>query len=179
MNIRRELWHGVGLVETNAHAIHNSLHTMNSKTISQSKTFWVQVIAMAASFFPPVGAWVAANPVAAVSALGGLNILVRFVTHGKVTIFPGDSMDDGTGNGLGGPLVKLLLIGVMTTALMGALSSCSTTVTTNVLPDGTKVTITAKSADPVAIKAALDAAQIITPVVDKLIVKQTSQSAAH
>ena len=88
-------------------------------------------------------------------------------------------MDDGTGNGLGGPLVKLLLIGVMTTALMGALSSCSTTVTTNVLPDGTKVTITAKSADPVAIKAALDAAQIITPVVDKLIVKQTSQSAAH
>ncbi len=49
-----------------------------------------------------------------------------------------------------------------------ALGSCATTVTTNTLPDGTKVTVTAKSADPLAIKAAMDAAAIIVPVVESL-----------
>ena len=54
-----------------------------------------------------------------------------------------------------------------------ALCACTTTTTTNVLPDGTKVVIVARSSDPVAIKAALDAAAIITPVVERLAAKQT------
>jgi hypothetical protein len=45
------------------------------------------------------------------------------------------------------------------------LASCATVVTTNTLPDGTTVTVTSKSADPVAIKAALDMANLIAPIV--------------
>lgn len=52
--------------------------------------------------------------------------------------------------------------------LIACLTGCSTVVTTNTLPDGTKVTVTAKSADPVAIRAALDAAAMIVPVVEAL-----------
>ena len=53
------------------------------------------------------------------------------------------------------------------------LASCATVVTTNTLPDGTVVTVPAKSADPVAIKAALDAAVLISPIIDKLTAQQT------
>lgn len=52
-------------------------------------------------------------------------------------------------------------------------TACTVTTTTNTLPDGTKVVIVAKSSDPVAIKAALDAAAIITPVVERLAAKQS------
>ena len=49
------------------------------------------------------------------------------------------------------------------------LPSCTTTVTdtTNVLPDGTKVTtrVTARSSDPVAVAAAEQAASLIIPLV--------------
>ena len=104
---------------------------MNPKSILASKTFWVQLIAVASSLYPPVGLWVAANPVGAVAALGAANILVRFVTKGAITIFPGDAgnMDSG---GLGGPALKLLLLTCMAAALVG-LPSCATTTA----PDGT------------------------------------------
>lgn len=54
-----------------------------------------------------------------------------------------------------------------------ALASCATTVTQSTLPDGTVVTVTAKSADPVAVKAATDAAVLLMPVIDNLTRKQT------
>lgn len=57
-----------------------------------------------------------------------------------------------------------------------ALSSCATTTTTQTLPDGTKVVIVAKSSDPVAIKAALDAAQIIGPVIERLAIEQAAHN---
>lgn len=53
--------------------------------------------------------------------------------------------------------------------------SCTTTTTTQLLPDGTKVVVVAKSSDPVAIKAALDAASIIAPVVEKLAIEQAAK----
>lgn len=65
--------------------------------------------------------------------------------------------------------IKLTLLG-----LVAVLSSCVTTVTTNTLPDGTVVTVKARSADPVAVKAALEAAALIQPTVDKMITQQNS-----
>lgn len=53
-----------------------------------------------------------------------------------------------------------------------ALCSCTTTTTTSILPDGTRVVIVARSSDPVAIQAALDAAEIIIPVVEALAADQ-------
>ena len=60
---------------------------------------------------------------------------------------------------------------------MLALCACATTTTTNTLPDGTKVAVTSKSSDPVAIKAAIDAATLLQPTIDKLIIKQTAAKA--
>ena len=108
---------------------------MNTKSILASKTFWLQLIAVASACYPPVGLWVAANPVGAVAALGAVNILVRFVTKGQITIFPGDAGSvDGNGGHSGLPLMLLLLTG-MAAALVG-LPSCATTTA----PDGTRTT---------------------------------------
>jgi membrane protein involved in colicin uptake len=62
---------------------------------------------------------------------------------------------------------KLALLG-----LIAVLTSCVTTVTSSTLPDGTVVVVKARSGDPVAIKAALDAAALIQPTVDKIITQQ-------
>ena len=54
--------------------------------------------------------------------------------------------------------------------LVYAITSCAstTTVSTNVLPDGTTVTttITAKSSDPAAVQAAVQTAAILVPLVE-------------
>lgn len=104
-----------------------------SKNILLSKTFWLQVVALASMLFPPVRAWVESNPVAFVSALGALNVLLRFVTSGEVSFSPpaddkdfpetmdGDGTDDRTA-GSGGTM--LLLVGSLA-GLWSFLPSCS------------------------------------------------------
>ena len=140
---------------------------MNSKTILRSKTFWLQMVAVAASFCPPVGVWVAANPVGALAALGAANILVRFVTKGSVTLFPSD--EDGSvggGNGLGGPLLRLLMITLTAAALVG-LPSCAVSTakdgTVTRKPDVESITLGKSIAEWAlgiwAIKEAQDAAE--------------------
>lgn len=59
-----------------------------NKSIIQSKTFWIQVVTFAAAFIPAVNQWLTANPEQFVGALGSVNVLVRFATKGKVTLFP-------------------------------------------------------------------------------------------
>ena len=59
---------------------------MINKSILKSKTFWVQVLAVLAVLFPPVQAWLASNPVTSVAALAAVNVLVRFVTSGRINI---------------------------------------------------------------------------------------------
>lgn len=58
-----------------------------------------------------------------------------------------------------------------------ALCACTTTTTTSLLPDGTRVVIVARSSDPVAIQAALDAAEIIIPVVEMIAADQKDHKA--
>ena len=59
-----------------------------SKSIFKSKTLAVNLIVMLASLYPPVGATVAAHPQVAVLALGVANLLLRFATKKKVSLFP-------------------------------------------------------------------------------------------
>ena len=66
--------------------------------------------------------------------------------------------------------MKTKTIGLLCAA---ALTSCVTTVSTSTLPDGTKVTVTSKTADAASIAAAVAAAQTIAPIVDKMIDRQT------
>ena len=63
----------------------------------------------------------------------------------------------------------------ITSILLFTLCSCTVTTTTNTLPDGTKVVVVAKSSDPVAIKAALSAAELIAPVVERIALDQDAE----
>jgi hypothetical protein len=60
--------------------------------------------------------------------------------------------------------------------MSATLACCSVTTTTNTLPDGTKVVVVAKSSDPIAINAALTAAEIIAPVVERIAANQKSNT---
>lgn len=67
-----------------------------------SRTFWVNLVALLSLFLPAVREWLENNPVDFVTALGGLNVLLRFVTCGKHQISSdSDDSDSGTGDGTG------------------------------------------------------------------------------
>jgi hypothetical protein len=64
----------------------------------QSKTVWMNVLALLSMAVPAVREWVAKNPVEPVAAFAALSVLIRFVTSGKISIF-GDDGDDSSGAG--------------------------------------------------------------------------------
>lgn len=98
---------------------------MNTKSILQSKTVWLQLIAFAAAFFPPVQAFLVANPVTSVAVLSSVNILVRFVTNGKIAIFA-DGTDPSANSSGGAPAWALAILTGATAAGIGlSLPSCS------------------------------------------------------
>ena len=75
------------------------------KNILLSKTFWVQIVALLVLVFPAVKSWFDSNPVEYLTALAAVNVLLRFVTRGAVSILPGatagaepSECDDETGN---------------------------------------------------------------------------------
>ncbi len=58
-----------------------------NKTLLTSKTFWVQVVTFASAFVPVVQEWLATNPEQFLGALSAVNVIVRFTTKGKVSVF--------------------------------------------------------------------------------------------
>jgi len=89
-----------------------------SKSIFFSKTFWLQVAALVCAMFPAVQSWITANPVQFVAVLGALNVIMRFITSGKVSILD----DTPPVNGIGFFVCGICVCG---TALAGSLVSCS------------------------------------------------------
>lgn len=91
-----------------------------SKSIFFSKTFWLQVVALVSAMFPVVQDWLVRNPVQFVAVLAALNVIVRFITSGKVSILD----DTPPVNGIG--FWFSVAIGcVCGTALASGLVSCS------------------------------------------------------
>lgn len=66
-----------------------------------SRTFWINLVALLSLFLPSVREWLENNPVDFVAALGGVNVLLRFVTCGKYQI-SSDNDDSDTSSGDGG-----------------------------------------------------------------------------
>jgi len=96
---------------------------MNTKSIFLSKTFWIQIIAIIVALFPPVTVWLKANPVEYVAIFAAVNLLVRFVTSGRVNIFA-----DGEAGGPSGGVFPCGLLAALTAAgIMGLLPSCGVT----------------------------------------------------
>lgn len=71
-----------------------------------SRTFWINLVALLSLFLPSVREWLENNPVDFVAALGGVNVLLRFVTYGKYQISSDndDDSESGTGDGTGNEL---------------------------------------------------------------------------
>lgn len=111
---------------TNDHCPTNTM-----KSFLQSKTIWLQIVAVLCMFIPAVKGWFAANPVEFVAALGALNVLVRFCTSGKVTVFA-----DATGSQSqsGGTSGMTLLLACATAAGLGVLSLPSCTAASSIIP---------------------------------------------
>jgi hypothetical protein len=72
--------------------------TPTAKPWWQSKTVWLNVLALLSMAVPAVREWVEKNPVEPMAVLSALNLLVRFVTSGKISIF-GDDDDSLSGEG--------------------------------------------------------------------------------
>lgn len=89
-----------------------------TKSALMSKTVWIQIASVLSLILPVVGDWLATNPVEFVSALAAINILVRFLTHGKISILT------DTGKGVS----NLLMMAVALSMALGCgcLVSCST-----------------------------------------------------
>ncbi|MBS5507738.1 MAG: hypothetical protein KHX31_03795 [Akkermansia sp.] len=67
-----------------------------------SRTFWINLVALLSLFLPAVRTWLENNPVDFVAALGGVNVLLRFVTYGKYQISSDNDDDSESNSGDGG-----------------------------------------------------------------------------
>lgn len=56
-----------------------------------SRTFWVNAVALLSLLFPEVRVWLEGNPVEFATALGAVNVLLRFVTVGKYCVVSTES----------------------------------------------------------------------------------------
>lgn len=112
---------------------------MKTKSVFLSKTLWVQVLALLSLLVPQVRDWLQANPVEFVSALAAINVLLRFVTSGRVSI---TGVDDESGpSGISpGLAVSIAAAGLCATAL----PSCNMPVTGCVKTDQGTVCYSAK-----------------------------------
>lgn len=63
----------------------------------KSKTILLNVVALVALMVPQVQAWLKANPEEPMAVLVALNVIVRFVTSGRVTLFDESDSAGGTG----------------------------------------------------------------------------------
>ena len=91
-----------------------------TKSFLTSKTFWLQIVAVASVMVPQVQAWLASNPVDCIAVFAAINVLVRFVTKGAVSIFPPEEKSGGVSGGMA-LLVLWLGLGM---AVVGTLPSC-------------------------------------------------------
>jgi len=62
---------------------------VEEKSLLKSKTIWLNMVAFFAAFLPVVQEWLATNPVELVSVFVALNVIVRFATRGKISLFSG------------------------------------------------------------------------------------------
>ena len=65
----------------------------------QSKTVWLNVLALLSMAVPAVREWVAKNPVEPLAVFTALGVILRFVTSGRISIFGEDDDSAGTSTG--------------------------------------------------------------------------------
>jgi hypothetical protein len=58
------------------------------KSVFSSKTMWINFAMAIASLFPPVKEWVESNPDNSIVLLASVNMILRYITQQKVSLFP-------------------------------------------------------------------------------------------
>lgn len=94
--------------------------TPPSKAFWFSKTFWLNIVAALSMAFPLVREWLATNPVPFVAAFAAVGVVLRFVTHGKISL----GNDDGSMGASGGSNILPLALCLCASAIF-LLPSCS------------------------------------------------------
>jgi hypothetical protein len=96
---------------------------MKTKSILQSRTFWVNVIAFLLLFLPAVQAWLQENPKSGFSILAALNLVLRTLTSSGIDIFAsgGATKEEASG----GMVPGWFGIAVAGSLCIGSLPSCS------------------------------------------------------
>lgn len=116
-----------------------------------SRTLWINVAALLSLLVPAVRDWLESNPVEFTTALGAVNVLLRFVTVGKYQFAEPTGDQDGGADesaprashtsGAGGSAL-LLMIGISLAMMTWACSSTDNQAATSVaLSDGQVVVI--------------------------------------
>lgn len=116
-----------------------------------SRTFWINAAALISLLVPSVRDWLAANPVEFTTALGAVNVLLRFVTVGKYQFAePAGDQDGGADesaprashtSGAGGSAI-MLMISLTLVMMTWACSSTDKQAATSIsLTDGQVVVI--------------------------------------
>lgn len=115
-----------------------------------SRTLWINVAALLSLLVPAVRDWLAANPVEFTSALGAINVLLRFVTVGKYQLAEPTGDQDGGADesaprashtsGTGGSAL-MLMIGMSLIMMTWACSSTDNQTSTSVALDDGRVVV--------------------------------------
>lgn len=93
------------------------------KPILKSKTIWLQILTALSLLLPPMQDWLKANPEQPVAVLIALNVIVRFFTSGKVTLFANDESAGTAGPGIADKLPAWAL--VLATGSLAGLIGCT------------------------------------------------------
>ena len=95
----------------------------DKKSFWKSKTVWLQVVALLATFFPQVRDFISGNPVEVVAALAAANVLMRFATRGAVGLTDSSGEETHGGGSWWNPLVVAMVglgaLGLAHPVLMG------------------------------------------------------------
>jgi len=51
-----------------------------------SKTMWTNLLIAMAAFFPPIQDWISKNPEQMVWVWAGINLVLRFISKGKISL---------------------------------------------------------------------------------------------
>ena len=137
--------------ESNAGAATTQQTAKNNTPWYLSRTFWINAAALFSLLVPAVRDWLESNPVEFTSALGAINVLLRFVTLGKYQLAePAGDQDGGADesaprashtSGAGGSAI-MLMISLTLVMITWACSSTSGQLATSVaLTEGQVVVI--------------------------------------
>lgn len=57
-----------------------------SKPFWESKTLWINILAVGAMFIPPLQSYVSSHPTAAIDVIGAINVVLRLISGDTLEI---------------------------------------------------------------------------------------------